>query len=188
MQARPILRDPGRIGAPASSMSRSTGRLPASSSPRAVEPAVELVAGRQRLRGLRTVAFEERLSPGSGKAIQSRWDVVASRRPGVPDRGGLAARVVGRSALGPRARRTLGRVRADAPRSPEASWTKAVANPSSSDRRPSTAGKWIVSFLDRAALPTSFTLWIDKSSFRTLELQMTIVAISCASDILLRRG
>ncbi len=146
--------------------------------PASWEPAGELVARATRVyEELRTVAFEERLSPGSGKAIQSRWDVVAPDRLAYRIAGGPAARVVGnrrwdREPGGPWVESE--QTPLDLPKPP---WTKAVANPSllgstTIDGRQA----WIVSFLDRAALPTWFTLWIDKSSFRTLELQMTTSA------------
>jgi hypothetical protein len=141
-------------------------------------PAEELVARATRVyEQLRSVVYDERLDPGTGKALETRWRVAAPDRLAYRIAGGPAAVVVG----GRRWDREPGGQWIESPQDPlalpEPPWTDAVTNASllgSETLRGKRA--WVVSFLDDASLPTWFTIWIEQDTGRTLEVQMTTAA------------
>lgn len=128
-------------------------------------------------RELRSVAYDEHLASAPGNAIQTRWELEA------PDR--LSYRIAGGNdgiVIGDR--------RWD--RSPGAGWVESPAEPvdvpeppwqdrfrgaallgsAEVDGRPA----WVVSFVSALGLPTWFTVWVEKTTYRPLELRMTTAA------------
>jgi hypothetical protein len=138
-------------------------------------PAGELLARATRVYGeLQTVVYDERLDPGRGKVLETRWRVAAPDRLAYRIAGGPSAVVVG----GERWDREPGGAWIESPQDPlslpSPPWTDAVTTASllgSETIRGREAS--VVSFLDEAGLPTWFTIWIEKATGRTLEVQMT---------------
>jgi hypothetical protein len=154
-------------------------RLPAS-----WKPAGELVADATRVyEELRTVVYDERLDPGRGKVLETRWRVAAPDRLAYRIQGGPSAVVVGSRRWDREPGGTWIESRQDPLTLPEPPWTDAVTSASLLGEATLDGRKtWVVSFLDEAALPTWFTIWIEQSTGRTLQVRMTT-----ASHFMLQR-
>jgi hypothetical protein len=146
--------------------------------PKDWRPAGALVAdATDAYRALQTVQYTERLWNGSGTTLRSTWHVEAPDRLSYTIANGPSGVVIGNR----RWDRAPGSDWIESPQDPlplpEPPWTSAVAHASILGSE-SVEGRdaWIVSFLDEAALPTWFTLWIDKQTRRTLKLSMTTSA------------
>ena len=141
-------------------------------------PAAALVERATRVyRSLRSVELREVLASGSGKPVVSTWRLVAPSSLSYEIEGGGAGIVIG-SRRWDRGRDGRWRASAQDPLTvPTPPWTDAVENASLLGSG-TLAGRpvRVVSFLDRAALPTWFTLWIDAETSRTLALRMTTAA------------
>ena len=146
--------------------------------PASWKPAGELVAGATRVYDeLRTVVYDERLDPGRGRALETRWRIAAPDRLAYRIAGGPSAVVVGAR----RWDREAGGAWVASPQDPltlpQPPWTGAVTSASLLGEQTLRNRKtWVVSFLDDAELPTWFTIWIEQSTGRTLEVQMTTAA------------
>jgi hypothetical protein len=142
------------------------------------KPAAELLAEATRVYDeLRTVVYDERLDPGNGNPLETRWRVAAPDRLAYRIAGGPSAVVVGAR----RWDREPGGAWIQSPQDPltlpEPPWTTAVTYASLLGEETIRGRRTrVVSFLDDAALPTWFTIWIEQSTGRTLEVKMTTAA------------
>jgi hypothetical protein len=141
-------------------------------------PADELLARATRVYDhLRTLVYDEHLESGQGDELDARWRVEAPDRLAYQIAGGPSAVVVG----GRRWDRSPGSEWIEGPQDPLSlpapPWTEAVTNVSLLGSE-TLGGREtsVVSFLDRASLPTWFTIWVEKGTGRTLQVQMTTAA------------
>lgn len=138
-------------------------------------PADDLVTEATRVYGdLLTVVYDEHLDPGNGKALETRWRIAAPDRLAYRIAGGPSAVVVGSR----RWDREPGGawIESDQDRLtlPEPPWTDAVTSASLLGEQTLGGRKtWVVSFLDDATLPTWFTIWVEQTTGRTLQVRMT---------------
>jgi hypothetical protein len=155
------------------------GRTAAFRIPAAVRPAAPIVRRAARVfRRLRSLVFVESLRSGATGGIVTTWRVRAPDEVAYRIHGGAAAVVIGRT--------RWDRATPDAPwrRSPQVpplqvpqpTWGQVAvdAHVIGSAR---IAGRpvWVVTFVNPTT-PAWFTAWIDRRSYRTLQLQMTASA------------
>lgn len=138
-------------------------------------PARDLVMEATRVfADLRTVVYDEHLDPGNGEALETRWRIAAPDRLAYRITGGPSAVVVGSRRWDREPGGAWIESAQDRLTLPEPPWTDAVTNASLLGEQALRGRKtWVVSFLDDAALPTWFTIWIEQTTGHTLQVRMT---------------
>jgi hypothetical protein len=152
------------------------GRRIAFRIPKAARPAARIVARATRVfRGLRSLVFVESLRSGPSGGIVTTWSLAAPDRVAYRIHGGASAVVIGRT-------------RWDRD-TPDAPWRRSAQLPPLQVPQPAwgdvavdahvigtahVAGRpvWVVTFTNPTT-PAWFTAWIDRRSYRTLQLRMT---------------
>jgi len=147
--------------------------------PQAVSPAAGIVARAARVfRRLRSLVFVESLRSGPTGGIVTTWSLAAPDRVTYRIHGGASAVVIGRT--------RWDRDTPDAPwrrssqlpplQVPQPTWGD-VAEDAHVIGTARVAGRpaWVVTFVNPTT-PAWFTAWIDRRSYRTLQLRMTASA------------
>jgi hypothetical protein len=149
-------------------------RLPAS-----VSPGAAIVGRASRVfRGLRSLVYVETLRSGPTGGITTTWRLAAPNRVEYQIHGGASAIVVGtrRWDRGDPSARWTQSQQLPALRVPEPSWGSVTTNAYLlGTGRVRGHRVWIVSFAN-PTVPAWFTAWIDRGSYRTLQLRMTAAA------------
>jgi hypothetical protein len=141
-------------------------------------PRADALVGRtaRAYRRLKSVVIHERLASGPRVALETTYELEAPDRLAYQIAGGPAAVVIGsrrwdRLQPGGRWQRSA---QTPLPQ-PTPIWRSAVDAHVLGSARVAGRPVWLVSFLD-PSVPAWFTVWIEKSTFRPLELRMTAAA------------
>ncbi len=153
---------------------RASFRLPAAS-----RPATAIVSRATHVfRSLRSLVYVESLSSDPTHRLVTTWTLGAPNRVAYRIRGGASAVVIGerrwdRTASGQRWVRSS---QVPPLQVPQPTWGSDVSNAELlGTARVAGRPVWVVSFVN-SSIPAFFTAWVDRRSYRTLQLRMTAAA------------